>query len=353
MKRKPDFERFRRAITTPEPAPVTIGDIYADAETMSHYLGEAVERYGGTYIPGAVKFYTETGWDFCTSFSRLNFPGIAFGITENTSEEVTDGHRGWLDDSQGPISDWETFENYQWPDDTQVINSSNREMASLVPDGMKVMVIPGGVFEWTTWIMGMVPFSYALSDQPDLVDALIEKVADIIYRGIEDLMEEPKIGGLFLGDDMGFNTGTFVSPVVLKEKFLPHLKRITDLVHSAGKVMVLHSCGNLESIMDDLCDMGIDAKHSFEDKIMPVEEAYERWGSRIGIIGGVDVNLLAAGNEESVRKRTREILDRCAPTGRYVLGTGNSVTNYIPIKNYLAMLDEGKKWNKDHFGREF
>ena len=353
MKRKPDFERFQKAITTREPAPVTIGDIYADAETMSNYLGEKVDRYGGSYIPGAIKFYTETGWDFCTSFSRLNFPGIAFGITENTSQEVTDGHRGWLDDSQGPISDWQSFENYAWPEDVEFINSANRMAAQLAPDGMKVMVLPGGVFEWTTWIMGLVPFSYALTDQPDLVDALIEKIAGIILAGIEDLLDESKIGGLFLGDDMGFNTGTLVSPTVLREKFLPYIKRMTQMVHDAGKVMVLHSCGNLEAIMDDICELGIDAKHSFEDKIMPVEKVYQRWGDRIGIIGGVDMHLLASGSEEAVRNRTREILDVCAPTGHYVLGTGNSVANYIPLKNYLAMLDEGRKWNKDHFGREY
>jgi hypothetical protein len=28
------------------------------------------------------------------------------------------------------------------------------------------------------------------------------------------------------------------------------------------------------------------------------------------------------------------------------------VANFIPLKSYLAMLDEGRKWNKDLFGRE-
>jgi hypothetical protein len=36
-------------------------------------------------------------------------------------------------------------------------------------------------------------------------------------------------------------------------------------------------------------------KHSFEDKIMPVEEVYRRWGDRIGIVGGLDMHLLASG----------------------------------------------------------
>jgi uroporphyrinogen decarboxylase len=51
-----------------------------------------------------------------------------------------------------------------------------------------------------------------------------------------------------------------------------------------------------------------------------------------------------------VRHRTREILKVCGKGGGYVLSTGNSVANYIPLRNYLAMLDEGRRWNREHFG---
>jgi len=129
------------------------------------------------------------------------------------------------------------------------------------------------------------------------------------------------------------------------------MKKAIDLVHSAGKVFILHSCGNLEKIMDEIIDIGIDAKHSFEDKIMPVEQAHQRWSDRIGIVGGLDIHLLTTGTEEQVRKRTRQILDACGSEGRYVLGTGNSVANYVPLTNYRAMLDEGRKWNLKHFGQ--
>ncbi len=87
--------------------------------------------------------------------------------------------------------------------------------------------------------------------------------------------------------------------------------------------MVFHSCGNMYKLMDDLIDdVGIDSKHSFEDKILPVEEAYRRWGDRIAILGGVDMDLLGRGTEEAVRARTREILDACGVNGTgYCLGT--------------------------------
>jgi uroporphyrinogen decarboxylase len=166
-------------------------------------------------------------------------------------------------------------------------------------------------------------------------------------------MDEANVGGVFLGDDMGFATGTFVSPSVLRCKFFPHLKRVVDLVHSAGKVVVLHSCGNVYGVMDDLIATGIDAKNSFEDKIMPVEQVYQHWGDQVALIGGLDMHLLTTGTEEEIRMRTREILDVCGPGGHYVLGTGNSVANYLPLGNYYAMLDEGRKWNKEHFGREY
>jgi uroporphyrinogen decarboxylase len=105
--------------------------------------------------------------------------------------------------------------------------------------------------------------------------------------------------------------------------------------------------------MGDLIDLGIDAKHSFEDKVMPVEDVYRRWGEQVALIGGVDVHLLASGTEAEVRRRTREILDACGSGGGYVLGTGNSVANYIPLRNYLAMVDEGWRWNYEHYGRSY
>lgn len=372
--RKPDFERFVRSITTNEPGPVTVGDIFADPDTVANFLGEEAPdlevirfkrrdadegdnskfmKEGLKFLDQTVRFCCEAGWDYAFSFSLINFRGLRRKISDNTSTEVGEGKRSWMDDNHGPIMSWDDFETYKWPDSPGAINTGSKLIAGMVPDGMQVMVIPGGMFEWTTWLMGLVPFSYALADEPELVDAVLEKVSGIIYALVEDLMEHPDIGGIFMGDDLGYSTGTMVSPSVLREKFFPPTKRIVDLVHQADKVFVLHTCGNVYAVMDDIIEMGVDAKHSFEDKIMPIERVHDKWGDKIALIGGVDMNLLASGTEDEVRKRTREVLEACAPKGHYVLGTGNSVSNYLPLKNYRAMLDEGKKWNQENFGREW
>jgi uroporphyrinogen decarboxylase len=156
---------------------------------------------------------------------------------------------------------------------------------------------------------------------------------------------------IVVADDMGFSGGTLISPEMLRRYVFPYHRRLCETAHETGRLALLHSCGNLENVMDDVIDAGFDGKHSFEDKIMPVEEAYRRWGDRIAILGGLDMDLLARGSEDQVRRRTREVLDVCGAAGTgYALGTGNSVANYIPLENYLTMLDEGRRWNRENFG---
>ena len=82
----------------------------------------------------------------------------------------------------------------------------------------------------------------------------------------------------------------------------------------------------------------IDARHSYEDTILPVEEAYERYGDRFAIIGGIDVDFVCRARPDEVYGRARAMLERTAGRGGYALGTGNSVPDYVPDENYFAMI---------------
>ena len=54
--------------------------------------------------------------------------------------------------------------------------------------------------------------------------------------------------------------------------------------------------------------------------------------------------FLCRADEAAVHRRTRATLETCHPGGGYCLGTGNSVPNYMPLENYLATLDEGRRF---------
>jgi uroporphyrinogen decarboxylase len=136
-----------------------------------------------------------------------------------------------------------------------------------------------------------------------------------------------------------------ISAQALIEKSFPWHKKMAAIAHEHGKIYLLHACGNLDEVMETLIeDVKIDGRHSFEDEIEPVTEAKRKYGGRIALLGGIDVNFLCLANESEIRKRVRNTLDVCMPGGGYCLGSGNSVTNYIPVENYLIMLDEGRKY---------
>jgi uroporphyrinogen decarboxylase len=279
----------------------------------------------------------------------------SFATAADTAESRNwpGGQRYWQDEANGPIQSWADFEAYPWPKAEDLSHAGLEYVSQIVPDGMKVAAFNyGGVFENSTWLMGLESFSFALRDQLDLVEAICQRVGELVTATVAQVATIDNVEMVVLSDDLGFSSSTLVSPDVLRRYVLPHYRKVADATHEAGKLLVFHSCGNMYKLMDELIDdVGIDSKHSFEDKILPVEEAYRRWGDRVAILGGVDMDLLGRGTEEAVRARTREILEVCGSKGTgYCLGTGNTAANYIPKQNYLAMLDEGHRWNREHFG---
>ena len=147
-----------------------------------------------------------------------------------------------------------------------------------------------------------------------------------------------------MGDDLGFKTSTMLDPETIRTHILPQYRRIIDLVHASGKKFLLHSCGCIFNIMDDIVDLGIDAKHSNEDQIAPFERWIELYGDRIGLFGGIDVNTLCLSSGDDVY---REVLEKGTEYRRkargYGLGSGNSIPGYVPVEGYKAMIDAVKE----------
>ena len=255
------------------------------------------------------------------------------------------GTRSWTDEHHGPIESWADFERYPWPKPAEIRTDALEWLGKHLPDDMCIYAGCHSVFEQVTWLMSYEGLCLALHDQPDLVDAMFERIGSLFYEVCRALAETPRVDILFGGDDMGFKTQTMVAPRVLVEKSLPWHRKMAALAHERGRIYLLHTCGNLKEIMEPLIeDVRIDGKHSFEDTIEPVTEAKRLYGDRVALIGGIDMDLLCRGSEPEIRRRVREVLDVCLPGGGYCLGSGNTVANYVPLESYLVMLDEGRRY---------
>jgi uroporphyrinogen decarboxylase len=293
-----------------------------------------------------IRFWYRLGYDAFWQGATLELPDL-LRLSANDTAILRRDKRDWVDEKAGAITNWEDFERYPWPRAADADLYPMEYSAKHLPDGMAIIAQINGVLEPVMWLMGYETFAMAIYEQPDLVQAMFDKIAEIFIPIAHTLVQMDHVVALWMGDDMGFKTATMISPHHLRKYVFPIQRQISAIAHNQGIPFILHACGNLEAVMNDLIDyVEINARHSFEDVIEPVESFVSRYSHRISVIGGVDVDLLARGSEEQVRARTRKILEACAPSKSYVLGSGNSIPNYIPLRNFLAMVDEGHKYNR-------
>jgi len=305
---------------------------------------EAIERFF-QFIDLAITFSKVVGYDSALAFVSVPLPRTVAVYSKADSSSA----RPWQNEHSGLIPDRAAFRDISWPDVEGINIDYFDYMAEAMPPGMMLHVMHMGVFEDLRSLMGFETMAYASVDDPGLVADIIEKLTTLAEAAIEKAAAHPAVGMIIYADDMGFKTSTMLSPDFFRQYIMPSQKRFAAVCHRHGKPFVLHSCGQIDALMEDLIEeVGIDGLHSYEDLIEPVESVYERYGDRISILGGVDVGLLSAGRPDEVRTRVRQILDTCGKNGGFAIGSGNSVPNYAKIENYYAMIDETRKWNEEH-----
>ncbi|MCC6730983.1 MAG: hypothetical protein IT208_16780 [Chthonomonadales bacterium] len=350
----PDAEAFVRCVRREgTPARVHCIELFLDPEVQE----SVIERYGlEAGLDRADPWYWHRreiavqrflGYDFVRcSLESMDWP-MARGTTDDTADLRRAGGRSYIDEHRGPIASWEEFERYPWPDPARGSTASLEWYQANLPDDM--CLVAGGGFahfaEHLMWLMGYETICYALYDDRDLVRAIAERLVEIYRVVLARILEFDRVALVWGSDDLGFRSGPLLAPADLREFVLPGHRVMAEMSHAAGRPYLLHSCGNLESVWPDLLDeVRIDAKHSFEDTIESVIDTKRRFGDRIAVLGGIDVDFLCRADEPAIRRRVRETLDACQSGGGYCLGTGNSVANYIPLESYLTMLDEGRRY---------
>jgi uroporphyrinogen decarboxylase len=344
---QPNFDRLLSTLTLQGEADrVPFFELFHDLPIVEAIMGKPTPADPDAARLYRIQFMADLGYDYVVGYHGFGFAGAAALISDDTTEGGQNrGKRGWQDEHHGPITGWEAFEKYPWPLATDAMFEDIEKLADALPEGMKVTVtLPGGVLENLSSLFGYEPLCMLLADDPDLVQAVVDKIGEGELSVYEHLCSYDHVGLCWLNDDLGFKTQTMISPNALRKFVFPWHKRLVEYAHENGKIVVLHACGNLKEVMEDLIeDVGIDAKHSFEDIIMPVADFKRKYGSRIGICGGIDVHVLAGSNEDEVRAYTRKVIEETAPGGGWTLGSGNSVANYIPVRNFLAMLEVGRE----------
>ena len=285
---------------------------------------------------------------YCNFYLLMGYDVVSY---EQCAGPVMPGSGSLGGHVDGVIKTRADFDNYPWGRIPALFFEKNSKYFSALrkalPNGMKgVGGVGNGLFECVQDITGYMDLCYILYDDPSLFEDLFMAVGDMLYEIWNRFIKE--FGDIFcvcrFGDDLGFRSNTLLPSSIIKQHVIPQYARIIELIHKAGKPFLLHSCGNIFNIMDDLiCISKIDAKHSNEDQIAPFPEWVKRYGAEIGNFGGIDTDAVCRLKQSEMKEYIIDVIDQCSGHGGFAFGSGNSIPDYVPVDNYIFMTETVRK----------
>ena len=222
-------------------------------------------------------------------------------------------------------------------------NSSDRAL---------VIVAGCNLFEWGTFLRRIDNFLMDLVLNPveveRLLDALMEIHLDTLEKVCNAVGDVADI--LRFGDDLGMDTGPFMSPQVYRKLFKPRHAILCDYVKTHSQMHTfLHSCGSIYRLLPDLIEAGYDVINPVQinTRDMEPERLKREFGQDITFWGGgADTrHVLNRATPSDVKAHVKGLLDIFAPGGGFVFNAVHNILPDVPPENIVAMFEAVDEFN--------
>ncbi|MFX1274488.1 MAG: uroporphyrinogen decarboxylase family protein [Promethearchaeota archaeon] len=155
------------------------------------------------------------------------------------------------------------------------------------------------------------------------------------------VIEWGETGGILVFDDYGYKQGLFMSPRNYRKFVFPWLKRICSTAHKGGLKVILHCCGDIFQVIEDIINAGVDALHPIEPTTANPEYSIfnlkKLYGDKITFVGNVSPQDLSSMIPDYIRDYSKSLLKEIAPGGGFIFGSGHSINPAVTLDNFLAM----------------
>ena len=325
---QPDFNRVLSIVNrTGLPDRIPIMEFFADG----HFKAAAMKA--DTYTAETdVKFWQMIGMDYVPLY-------LYWGIALRRARALKGKDTSILHQEEGIVESFADIERIQWPDASAQDWTMFDEIHRFLPDGMKMVAAGGYIFAEAWMMMGFNSFCYAIHDEPELPREIMRRLGEFRLSTIEQIIDHPDLGAIWIDDDIAFATGTMIPPDFLRENLFPWMKKIADMCKSRNIPMIYHSDGNLTQVIPDLIDLGVSAIQPIEPKAMDAAVLKRQYGDRLSLIGGIEIDTLARGTKEEIEALVVYAASEWAQGGGYAFGSSNTIPAWMDLDRYLFFKD--------------
>jgi uroporphyrinogen decarboxylase len=204
----------------------------------------------------------------------------------------------------------------------------------------------GNLFEMGQFLYRNDRFFMLLASEPRKAHAFLDQLVEIHLRNLERFLGAvgTHIDVIRFGDDLGMQTGPFMSPKMYREFFKPRHQLLWNRAKKLANVKVmLHSCGGIRELIHDLIDAGLDGIDPVQISCrgMDARELKAEFGKDLVFWGGgCDTqSVLPYDTPDAVAKHVREQVGILSPGGGFVFQQVHNILANVPPENVVAMLD--------------
>jgi uroporphyrinogen decarboxylase len=251
---------------------------------------------------------------------------------------VAEAIRGPLQDTADP----QDVLRFPWPKPSDFDFGPLREIARSQRSRIRVGGLWTGILGDAFRMHGFQNFLTNLGAEPEFIHTLVDRMTEM-YLELNDAVFTVLKGELdvwFFGNDFGTQESLLMSRGMWRDYYFANIRKLTDLAHSHGLTVMMHSCGAIRPLIPLFIEAGVDILDPIQvsAKGMDLASLAAEFGDRIVFHGGIDTqHLLPEGSPEAVERGVRSALALFEGKGNYILAPSQILDTDIPLENVVAM----------------
>ncbi|HVN79451.1 MAG TPA: uroporphyrinogen decarboxylase family protein [Terriglobia bacterium] len=212
------------------------------------------------------------------------------------------------------------------------------ELLTLYGDRFRVFQIGFSLYERAWTLRGIENLMMDFHDHPSFVEELFNTIADYNIAQVTEALKVD-IDAVYFGDDWGQQHGLQMGPRLWRRFIKPVVERMYGAVRGAGKYVMIHSCGDVDELFDDLIQAGVNCFNPCQPEVMDVYGLLPLYRGQLAFHGGLSTQrVLPYGTPAEVRRETRRLLE-LGEAGSYIFAPAHDVVGDVPLENMLAFLE--------------
>lgn len=197
-----------------------------------------------------------------------------------------------------------------------------------------------GPFSLASRLYDVSEMMTAIYCEPERIKRLIEKCASFLIT-YSQAFKGAGVNGIVMAEPVA----GMVSADLCTEFSSKYVQRIIDAVQDNYFMVILHNCGDTDTLVSSMQQTGAGALH-FGNKCS-ILEALKQIPPRTLVLGNIDpVATLKMGSVEDVKRTTRELLDKADDFKHFVLSSGCDVPPNTPLQNVDAFYEALAEFNE-------